>query len=202
MPIDTRFHEPKIVVIAASAGGIRALTTILSMLPPDFPAPIVIVQHRSLAAQSFLTSILARATRLKVAEAEQGEPLEPGTVYVARPDRHLTVTRLASFAYVDGRRIRHLLSSANPLFSSSADVFGSNAVAVVLTGTGHDGTDGVQAIKARGGTVIVQNEATSEHFSMPHSAIESGAVDIVLPLNEIAAALVNAVTGPPVDTQV
>ena len=109
---------------------------------------------------------------------------------IARADRHLTVTHNARFEYLDGHRIRHVLSSANPLFTSAADVFGTGAIGVVLTGTDHDGTDGVQAISGEGGLVIAQDKGTSEHFGMPRSAILTGAVHWVLPLEEIAPALV------------
>ena len=95
--------------------------------------------------------------------------------------------------YVDGRRIRHLLCSANPLFDSSAAILGSQAIAVVLTGSGMDATDGVQSIKAHGGTVIAQDEATSEHFGMPSAAIRTGAVDHVLPIGDIVPTLMRLV---------
>lgn len=190
-------HEPGIVVIGASAGGIGALTTILSALPSDFPDPIVIVQHRAASGPSYLVEVLARTTRLTVVEAKGGDTLRPKTVYLARADQHLTVTPAGCFVYIDGDRIHHVLSSANPLFTSSAECFGVDAIAIVLSGSGHDGTDGVQAIKAHGGTVIVQDEATSQHFGMPRSAIESGAVDMVLPIEAIGPALVRLViTGP------
>jgi two-component system chemotaxis response regulator CheB len=182
--------EPRVAVIAASAGGVRALIAVLSALPSDFPAPVVIVQHRSLASPSALLDILSRHTPLAVVEAKNGERLAASTIYVARPDHHLTVTPGGEFAYVDGRPIRYVLSSANPLFASSAEVFGADVVAVVLSGAGRDGTDGVRAIKAHGGTVIAQDEATSEFFGMPGSAIESGAVDLVLPIDAIGPELV------------
>jgi two-component system chemotaxis response regulator CheB len=142
-----------------------------------------------------LVPILERRTVLPVTEAFEGEMLEPGTVYVARPDQHLTLTDAGRLAYHDGRRIRHVLSSANPLFTTAADAFGTGAIGVVLTGFGRDGTDGVQAIKRRGGVVIAQNEPTSERFDMPRSAISTGAVDYILPLEEIAATLVRLATG-------
>ena len=93
------------------------------------------------------------------------------------------------FELIDGRRIRHVFSSANPLFTTAADVLGP-VIGVVLTGMGRDGTDGVQAVKEAGGVVIAQDEATSEWFSMPRSAIATGAVDYVLPLDRIGAKLV------------
>jgi two-component system, chemotaxis family, protein-glutamate methylesterase/glutaminase len=105
----------------------------------------------------------------------------------------LTLTDAGTFSYVDGQRINHVLSSANPLFISSAAALGTRAIAVVLTGFGSDGTDGVQSIKAGGGIVIAQDERTSEAFGMPGAAIKTGAVDYVLPLEEIAPTLVRLV---------
>jgi two-component system chemotaxis response regulator CheB len=93
-------------------------------------------------------------------------------------------------ALADGRKIRGVLSSANPLFESAARALPSRVIAVVLTGYDRDGTDGVQAVKRSGGIVIAQDEATSESFGMPRSAIETGCVDRVLPLQEIGPALV------------
>jgi two-component system chemotaxis response regulator CheB len=124
-----------------------------------------------------------------VVGAAEGETIHPGTVYVARSDSHLTVAADRRFRYRDGTRISFVRSSANPLFESAARVFDGHVIAVVLSGAGHDATDGVQGVKAHGGLVIAQDEATSAHWSMPESAIRSGAVDYVLPLGEIASAL-------------
>ena len=186
----------QVVVVAASAGGLRALQTLLAGLSADFPAPIVIVQHRSATKTSLLEQILARSSRLPVKTAQEGEVALPGVVYVARPDYHLVFVGDRRFGYRDGRRVRGVLSSANPLFDSAARVFKSGVIAVVLTGTGGDGAEGVQAVKANGGVVIAQDEATAEHFGMPGAAIQAGAVDRVLPLDAIAPALVDPRSGP------
>lgn len=159
----------------------------------DFPAPIVVVQHRTAAPQSFLASVLASRSALPVVDAEAGGTIEGGVVYVARPDLHLTVTPANRFAYVNGTRIRHALSSANPLFASAAAVFGVGIIGVVLTGFGCDGTDGVQAISAHGRVVIAQDEETSHNFGMPRSAIGTGVVVGALPIEAIAPALVRLV---------
>jgi two-component system chemotaxis response regulator CheB len=179
------------VVIAPSAGGLRALRTILAGLLKSFPAAVVVVQHRSIG--SMLTSLLEKKSVLPVSDAVEGQTIEAGRVYVNRPDRHLTINDEHRFEYRDGQKIRHVLSSANPLFESSADVFGHGTIGVMLTGSDHDGTDGVQAIKSGGGIVIAQDKATSEHFHMPASAISTGSVDYVLPLDDIAPALVRLV---------
>ena len=182
-----------LVVIAASAGGIQALQEILSSLPAGFPVPIAVVQHRSRYLPNLLPQILGRKTPLAVKLVEEAEALRHGTVYVAPPHLHLTVGPDRALVLTDGRRIRHVLSSANPLFTSAAEVLGGRVVAVVLSGSGSDASDGVQAIKAAGGVVIAQDQATSKHFGMPGSAIATGCVDLVLPLEEIGPALIHLV---------
>ena len=118
----------------------------------------------------------------------------PRTIFVAPPDGHLSLRFDRTFVVQDGRRINHLRCSANTLFESVAEVLGPGVVAVVLSGSGRNGAHGVAAIKARGGTVLVQNEATSAYFEMPSAAIQTGAVDYVLPVDEIASALVTLCT--------
>jgi two-component system chemotaxis response regulator CheB len=144
-----------------------------------------------------LAKVLSHYTSLVVKIAEQSEEMQPGTVYLAPPDLHLTVHQDRCLALTDGHRIRHVLSSANPLFSSAAEAFGSRVIAVVLTGGDRDATDGVQTVKTYGGIVMAQDKATSRMFAMPRSAIETGCVDHILPLDEIAPALVRLVTAIP-----
>jgi two-component system chemotaxis response regulator CheB len=184
-----------LVVIAASVGGVQALGTLLSALPPDFPVPVAIVLHRTTQLPNLLADVLGRRTRLPVKMVEQLEPLRPGTVYLAPPDLHLTVRPGGTACLTDGRKIRFVRSSANPLFESAAESLGGQVLAVVLTGFGRDGTDGVQAVRARGGTVIAQDRATSEQYGMPQSAIATGCVSHVLPLREIGPALAELVRG-------
>ena len=182
-----------LIAMAASAGGIPALSRVLADIPAALPASIVIVLHRRATRQSLLDRILARHTRLPVTLARPGEQLAAGCVYIAPAEWHLLVTADRRFAFQDGGRIRGVLSSANRLFESAAPVFGDRMIAVVLTGTGFDATDGVQAVKAHGGTIIAQDEATSQYFGMPGAAIKTGVVDRVLPLDDIAGALVGIV---------
>jgi two-component system chemotaxis response regulator CheB len=186
---------PWLIAIAASAGGIHALRTILSKLPSELPASIVIVQHRPPDHHSNLHELLSRRTSWPVRVASQGEPIKSGYVYLARPDSHLTVTPDRTFMYRDGTRIRFLRSSANPLFESAAKVLDGHVLGVVLTGGGRDATDGVQGVKEHGGMVIAQDRSTSESWGMPQSAIASGAVDYVLPLDAIAPAIAHIVRG-------
>jgi two-component system, chemotaxis family, protein-glutamate methylesterase/glutaminase len=182
-----------IVVSAGSAGGLAPLCAFLANLPASFPAPVVVVQHRARNQPELLPKILARITPLHVKLAEHGEALVPGTVYVARPDLHTVVGTDGTLSLVDGTRIKHVLSSANPLFSSAAKCCGSRTIAIVLSGAGSDGTDGVQEVKKFGGTVVVQDRESAVQYGMPGSAIQSGAADYVLPVDEIAPLLVRLV---------
>jgi two-component system chemotaxis response regulator CheB len=183
----------ELVVIAASRGGVQALSQILAGLPADFPLPIAIVLHRRPTLPNLLPQVLGRHTRLNVKLATSGEKLKEATVYLAPPDSHMLVTRQGTCELTDGRRIRPVLSSANPLFSSAARVLRGQVIAIVLTGGDSDATDGVQSVHNAGGLVIAQDRATSEDYSMPKSAIETGCVDRVLPLKDIAPTLISLV---------
>jgi two-component system chemotaxis response regulator CheB len=183
----------RIVVIAASLGGVSAIRAVLADLPASFPVPIVVVQHRTSRQPNALARVLGYHSKLRVADVIPDELLEPGTVYVAPPDRHVLVTSAHRFAFMEGQRIKHVLSSANPLFESAAANYGDSVVAVVLTGTDSDASEGARAVKDAGGCVIAQDASTSESFQMPSAAIATGAVDAVLPLNEIGPALTRLV---------
>lgn len=179
----------EVVVIGASLGGVQAVGELLSGLPADFPAPIVLVQHLSPDRPSQLPAILARSTPLKVAAAREGDTLLPGHVYVAPPGRHLVVHQDGTLSLSDAAPVQFSRPAADKLFSSMALAFEDQVIAVVLTGMGTDGADGVREIRRLGGVTIVQNEATSRAFSMPSAAIDTGCVDLILPLDEIASAL-------------
>ncbi len=182
-----------VVALAASAGGLTALTKVLSALPGEFPASIVVVQHLDPRHRSLLADILGRRTPLAVRQAEDGQELKPGVVSIAPPDRHLLVNPDGTLSLSQSELVHFLRPSGDLLFESVAASFKERAIAVVLTGTGTDGHMGVQAIKKMGGTVIAQDEKTSEFFGMPGAAIQTGSVDFVLPLYEIAPALVTLV---------
>ncbi len=182
-----------IVVMVASAGGLKALNSILSNLPPDFPAPIAIVQHLDPHYPSQIAKILNRHSFLTVKEAEAGDKLQPGMVYIAPPDHHLLVNTDATLSLSQEQRVCHVRPAGDLLFQSAAASFQQWAIAVVLTGMDSDGAAGVQTIKKMGGTVIAQDEATSDFFAMPQAAIKTGVVDIVLPLKAIANTLVHLI---------
>jgi two-component system, chemotaxis family, protein-glutamate methylesterase/glutaminase len=185
-----------VIGIAASAGGLRALSALLSTLPLEFPAPIVVVQHLDPRHPSLMAGILGRVTPLFVKEAQEGEGLRPGVVYLAPPDRHLLVNPNATLSLSRTELVHFVRPSADLLFESLAASFKQHALAIVLTGTGSDGARGLPAIKKMGGRVIAQDEQTSEFFGMPDAAIRTGAVDMVIPLHQIATAMLVWVARP------
>ncbi len=182
-----------IIAMAASAGGLTALGEILAQLPPEFPATVVVVQHLDPRHRSLMSEILSRRTPLAVKQAEDGEPLQPATVYIAPPNYHILVNSDRTISLTQSELVHFVRPSADLLFESVAGSYKERSIAVVLTGTGSDGSMGVQAIRNMGGTVIAQNETTSEFFGMPQAAINTGSVDFILGLDEIAPALVTLV---------
>jgi two-component system chemotaxis response regulator CheB len=184
----------EIVAMASSAGGLSALSQVLSELPASF-VPVVVVQHLDPRHRSLMAEILGRRTAMRVREAKEGDVLEAGTAYIAPPDRHLLVHSDGSLSLTQTELVHFVRPSADLLFESVAASYRDRAIAVVLTGSGSDGRMGVSAIKKMGGTVIAQDRASSEFFGMPGAAIDTGVVDLVLALDEIAGALVSLVAG-------
>jgi two-component system, chemotaxis family, protein-glutamate methylesterase/glutaminase len=166
-----------------------ALARILSALPATFSLPVAVVQHVDPNHQSLVADILARRTHLRVKEASSGDLLMPGAVYVAPPGQHMLIGAGLRVQLSRTDPVHFLRPSADHLFESAAKFCGP-VIGVILTGTGTDGAAGVTAIKAAGGTVIAQDEASSEFFGMPHAAIGTGVVDFVLPLDSIGPKLV------------
>lgn len=181
-----------IVAIAVSADGLKALSQIFSTLSADFPVPIVLVKHLAAEYRSYLAEILGRTTSLTVKQAEDGEEIHRGAIYIAAPNYHLVVKR-GSLALTQTAKIHFSRPSADVLFQSVAESYKERSLAVVLTGGDSDGAQGVQAIKKMGGVVIAQDRETSKVFGMPAAAIATGCVDYILPLNEIAGAIANLV---------
>jgi two-component system chemotaxis response regulator CheB len=185
----------EIVALAASAGGLKALTDVLAALPRDFAAALVVVQHLDRRHRSLMAEILGKRTALLVREARDGDELERGLVFIAPPDHHLLVNADGSVSLSRTELVHFVRPSADLLFESTAAAYRERAVAVVLSGSGRDGAMGVKAIKKMGGTVIVQDEKTSEFFGMPEAAQQTGIVDFILPLSEIAPALRTLIAG-------
>ncbi|MEU5428413.1 chemotaxis protein CheB [Streptomyces olivoreticuli] len=190
MTADQHVPDPyAIVAVAASAGGIRGLGVFLGSLAPGLRVPVLVVQHLDRRHRSFIAEILGRKSSLPVKLAEDREHVEAGTVYVAPPDRHLLVGPEGVLTLSSDALVHFVRPSADRLFESVADAYGPRAIACVLTGTGVDGATGVLAVKSHGGTVIAEDPQTAEFRGMPEAAVQTGAVDFVLPLDEIAAAV-------------
>src|SRR5438128_9274904 len=183
----------EVIALVGSAGGIRALSHVLAGLPADLEAAVVVVLHLQSGHESLLAGVLARSSALPVKQAGRGDRLQPGHVYVAPPDAHLVVRGDGSLQLDTGPPIHHVRPSADVFLSSLASSHPRRSLAVVLSGTGSDGAAGASAVKAAGGLVLAQDEATSEYFGMPSAAIASGSVDRVLALDEIADAVVGFV---------
>lgn len=180
-----------IVAIASSAGGIKALIALLSALPENFPAAIAIVQHLEPHRASQLSEILNHRITLAVKQAQEGDQLRPGGVYIAPPNNHLLVNPDATISLSKTELVNFSRPSADLLFESVAASFKERAIAVILTGKGCDGASGIKAIKKMGGKAIAQDQASSNSFGMPGNAIDTGCIDWILPLNEIATTLLN-----------
>lgn len=179
----------KVVLLVASVGGLKAISTILSALPADFPAAILVVQHLRADFPSQMPEILNQRTALQVKPAATGDVLRPGVVYVAVPGKHLLVQSNGTLLLSEAPKMNFVRPAADKLLMSVSSTYKSRAIAVVLTGSGTDGALGVLSIKKHGGLVIAQDESTSEFFNMPRAAIATGKVDWVLPLAEIAPTL-------------
>jgi two-component system chemotaxis response regulator CheB len=183
----------KVVAIATSTGGPAALHRLLSRLPGDFPAPLLVVQHNAPGFMAGLVSWLDGSSELSVKVAEQGEPLRPGTAYLAPDDRHLGVTNQATVLLSGAPPVGGFRPSGTYLFESAARACGSSLVALILTGMGEDGVAGLRAVRQAGGQVIAQDETSSVVWGMPGAAVAAGLADSVLPLDAIPIRLAELV---------
>jgi len=177
------------VVVAASTGGPAAVTRVVSSLPKDFWAAVILVLHMPATFTKQFTLQLGETSALPVKEAAANEAPQPGTIYVCPGSHHLRLSMGGKFSLDSGPRIEGYRPCADVAFETVAAYARPLAIGVVMTGMGNDAAKGAKAIKAAGGYVIAQDEATSVIFGMPSEAIQAGAVDEVLPLDGIAAAL-------------
>jgi two-component system chemotaxis response regulator CheB len=185
-----------LLAIGSSTGGPDALTVLLQALPTSLPVPVVVTQHMPPVFTRMFAERLNRSTPLTVVEAGDGMILAPGTVYIAPGDRHLVLSRRGTSTVIG-------LSSAPPenscrpavdvMFRSVSEVFGAAAYAAVLTGMGYDGREGARVLRSTGAEVLAQDEATSVVWGMPGAVVGAGLADAVLPLDQIAPALLSRV---------
>lgn len=177
------------IVIGASAGGVQPLVTLVSNLPRDLPAAVLIVLHMSGNTPSLLPSILSRASQIQVAHAVDGEQIIRGKAYIAEPDRHLIIED-GYVRTVHGPKENLHRPSIDALFRSAARWAGSRVIGVVLTGALDDGRVGMKAIKQCGGMAVVQDPLEAPFPSMPLSVMQDTKVDYSLPIRDIAPTLV------------
>lgn len=175
----------EIVVIGASYGGLAALQILLSDLSPEFPLPLVIVQHRKKDGDDGLCEYLKKRSRLPLIEPDDKEKAEPGRVYLAPRDYHLLIEE-SIFALSTESPVAYARPSIDVLFESAADIYHDRIIGVILTGANRDGAKGLAKIKALGGMAVVQEPESAESRAMPDAAIAATEVDRILPLAEIA----------------
>jgi two-component system chemotaxis response regulator CheB len=182
------------ITIASSTGGPMALCHLCSSLPENFSVPILLVQHNTSGFDKSFVQWLNGYSRVNIQLAEEGSIPCGGNVYVAPTDKHIVINN-TGIAFDDGEPVNNQKPSADVLFKSAANIYRNSLVSIVLTGMGNDGAEGTRFVRQAGGITIAQDEASSMIFGMPQAAIETGRVEFVLPLNEIANKLVSLTGG-------
>ena len=176
-----------VIVVGASAGGVKALCALVKALPAPSPVPIYIVLHTG--AESVIDEILTACDSHNVRFVEDGEQIKKG-IYVAHPRRHLVVnTTTVGVSKLGAPKREHWIPSIDQLFESTAKSQGGRSIGVILSGTMHDGVAGLLAIQKAGGTTIAQEPDEAQSPEMPNAALNAGAVDYCLPIKDIAAKL-------------
>jgi two-component system chemotaxis response regulator CheB len=177
------------VVIGASAGGVEALSEILPALPASLRPALLIVLHLPRERPSLLVEIFANRCALPVREADDKEPVEPGTVYFAPPDYHMLVEKSRQIALSTDEPVHYSRPSIDVLFESAADVYTDRLLGIILTGANADGAAGLHAVHRAGGVTVVQRPDSAKAPLMVVSALQRNPADFVLSLPEIAALL-------------
>lgn len=176
----------QIVVVGASAGAMNAFSILLAHLPADFPVPVVAVCHRQRSPDNFLTEYLASICAMKVQDVEHLESIKPGVIYIAPPGYHVLIDDDYTFNLSLDLPVNYSRPSIDVFFETVADIYGKQAIAIILTGANRDGAAGLKQIKTAGGYTIVQDPKTAETPFMPEAAIKESQIDFVGSLDEIA----------------
>lgn len=190
---------PRILVVGSSTGGPQALAKFMEGVGPAIGAvPVLVTQHMPATFTSILAEHLGRAANCESKEAENGEDLRPGVIYVAPGGLHMRLKPTAGnpvLEVYDGPEIHFCKPAVDPMFESVANIYGNATLGVVLTGMGHDGAAGATLIADKGGSIIAQDEATSVVWGMPGATAEAGACAAILPLNDIAPKVTSLLRG-------
>jgi len=184
------------VVIGSSAGGIKALASILAALPAEFPLPVIIAQHLHPDSGNHLPGIFNAKCELLVKQADERERIQAGTVYLAPPAYHLLIEDDHSFSLSLEAPVNYSRPSIDVLFECAARAYRGRLIGIILTGANHDGAAGLRRIKAAGGYAIVEDPRTAEVPTMPEAALAATAVDKVLPVQEIGVYLLQMLHRP------
>lgn len=196
-PVPPRIGTSPVIAIVSSAGGLAAAGLVLSALPSDLGAAVIVLQHISPDYKSVLPAILGKLTAMPVSAAYDGQPLVSGHVAVAPSGRHLLVTKDRRLALITSGPFPPSRPSADLLLATLAVAAGPDAIAVVLSGRGNDGATGSTAVHRFGGTVITTDADTSHAFGMPEAVIDrNGTVDHIVPLDRVAPLLLGLVGRP------
>lgn len=188
-PQNCQIGNAEIIAIATSTGGPMALHTILSGIPADFPVPILVTQHITKGFISGMARWLSGICPLAIRIPEDGEELCPSTVYLAPDNHHLGLATHDRVSLSNSLLVGGFRPAATHMFRSVAGIYGERTLAVILTGMGSDGVDGLRDVRAAAGRVIAQDEASCVVYGMPGAAVAAGVVDSVMPLTMISAAL-------------
>ena len=189
--MSTQVWTPAAVVLGASAGALEALSAILPSLPAEYPLPVLAVVHQPPDKESILAGLLGAKSRVRVREAEDKEPIEPGTVYLAPPDYHLLVERDGQLSLSSDEPVHFSRPSIDVLFESAADAYGAGLVAAVLSGANQDGAQGLRSVSEAGGIALVQRPDTAFVAAMPSAALAACPSARSLTLQEIADYLIH-----------
>jgi two-component system, chemotaxis family, protein-glutamate methylesterase/glutaminase len=192
VPASLAAVTPRVLVVGVSTGGPAALDVLLPALPESFPLPVLVVQHMPELFTGMMAERLDQRCSLRVCEAAEGEVVRPGVIWLARGDWHMEIRAVSpagsppSLHLAQGAPENHCRPSVDVLFRSAAAVYGPGVLAVVLTGMGSDGLAGSRIVRSRGGTVLVQDQASSAVWGMPAAIAQAGIAHRVLPLDAIA----------------
>jgi two-component system, chemotaxis family, protein-glutamate methylesterase/glutaminase len=193
----TEGRSRDVVVIGASAGGVKALKCLVETLPPELPAAVLVVLHLAPESASMLPRILERSGALPARHPENGDPPQPGTILIAPPDRHLEVAEDGTVVLNSGPRDNGYRPSVDRLFTTAAAVYGSRVIGVILSGALGDGSAGLAAVARAGGAVIVENPADALYPAMPENALAAVPDAEVVPLRSIGGRIAELVGSGP-----